>query len=562
MQHIKNENIAQLLMQMRFMPEKQRRKQLDAAEKLLTIIDNKKQYPFDFVCFHITEFNPKIPTQQQLINGDELADDLQIFIAKLSSQFARPAAEYRQKIYNIEELAAKFEVATKTIHRWRKRGLIARKFIFQDGKKRFGFLQSSIDNFLKANPNTITKAKKFTRLTNKQKQKIIKQAGTLAKNRKMSKYQIIEKISAKTGKAHETIRYTILNYEKQYPNKPVFNSSANTIDPAQAAKLYKMFKQDCSITELMERFGRSKSSIYRIINIKRAKMLMAKKIEFIASDEFLNENAGKEILAKPTRWQKSTIRKNNKHLQTQDNLPSKYLQALKNIPALNREDEMKWFKKYNYLKYLTWHICKNVNLSHTSGREIRKAENCLAKAETIKKMIIEANMWLVVSIANKHTISGANLFDLVSEGNFSLMRAVEKFDYTKGFRFSTYASWVIAKDFARKIPAGKLNSAKETADYPANIHRDFRIEPAVDFAAIERAQKNLIEVIKDNLDKREQYIILNHFGLLGTLVKKKTLKQIGDNLDLSKERIRQLELIALQKLRQVLGTEEFELLTS
>ncbi|MCK4914448.1 MAG: hypothetical protein KAS69_07650, partial [Planctomycetes bacterium] len=113
MQHIKNENIAQLLMQMRFMPEKQRRKQLDAAEKLLTIIDNKKQYPFDFVCFHITEFNPKIPTQQQLINGDELADDLQIFIAKLSSQFARPAAEYRQKIYNIEELAAKFEVATK-----------------------------------------------------------------------------------------------------------------------------------------------------------------------------------------------------------------------------------------------------------------------------------------------------------------------------------------------------------------------------------------------------------------------------------------------------------------
>ncbi len=556
MQHIKNENIAQLLMQMRFMPEKQRRKQLNAAEKLLTIIDNKKQYPFDFVCFHITEFNPKIPTEQQLINGDELAGDLQIFIAKLSSQFTMSAAEQKQKVYSIEELAAKFEVATKTIHRWRKRGLIARKFIFQDGKKRFGFLQSSIDNFLKANPSTITKAKKFTRLTNKEKQKIIKQAATLAKNRRMSKYQIIEKISTKTGKAHETIRYTILNYEKQYPDKPVFNSSANTIDPTQAAKLYKMFKQGCNITELMERFGRSKSSIYRIINIKRAKMLMAKKIDFIASDEFLNKNAGKEILAKLTRWQKSTIKKNN--------LPSKHLQALKNTPVLNRDDEIRWFKKYNYLKYLTWHICKNINLSHVSGREIKKAENYLAKAETIKKMIIEANMRLVVSIANKHTISGANLFDLVSEGNFSLMRAVEKFDYAKGFRFSTYASWVIAKDFARKIPTDKLKAAKETADYPANIQRDFRIEPAVDFAAIERAQKNLIEVIRDNLDKREQYIILNHFGLLGTLVKKKkkTLKQIGDNLDLSKERIRQLELIALQKLRQVLGTEEFELLTS
>ncbi|MCJ7664506.1 MAG: helix-turn-helix domain-containing protein, partial [Desulfobacterales bacterium] len=148
MRQIKNQNLAQLLMQLRFTPQKKRRKQLDAAEKLLAIIQSDKEYPFEFVCFHITGFHPKALPEQQPIKGDELAKDLRIFIAKLSSQLVLAVAEQNQKVYTIEALAASFDVSTKTIHRWRKRGLIARKFIFDDGKKRIGFLQSAVDKFL------------------------------------------------------------------------------------------------------------------------------------------------------------------------------------------------------------------------------------------------------------------------------------------------------------------------------------------------------------------------------------------------------------------------------
>ncbi|HCO96368.1 MAG TPA: hypothetical protein DIU00_20915 [Phycisphaerales bacterium] len=563
MRRIKSQNLAQLLMQLRFTPEKKRRKQLDAAEKLCSIIDKEKEYPFEFVCFRITGFHLKSETESRLIKGDELLEDLRIFISKLSGRLALPTTEQSQKIYSIEELAKTVGVSTKTIYRWRKQGLVARKYIFDDGIRRLGFQQSTVDEFFATNPELAGKARNFTRLTDKQKSRIVNQAAKLSADTNLSRYQIIAKISAKTGKCHETIRYTLLNYENAHPDKPVFKKSTGAIEPAQAAEIHRLYKQGCSIKELMERYNRNKSSIYRIINRRRAKALLARKIEFIASDEFIGQDAEDRILAEPFDKSEPSVLSNTEPIKLAGSSLSEYLHTLRDTPMLNREDEVKLFRRYNYLKYLACQSRVGIKLSHVSGTMLSQIENHLAQAEEIKRRIIEANLRLVVNIARKHTLSGANLLDLVSEGNISLMRAVEKFDYGRGFRFSTFASWTITKDYARKIPGqiGRLGKAAKAS--LANIHREMRTEDAADFAAIERAHQSLTQVIKDNLTKREQYVIMNRFGLVGPPIKKetKTLVQIGEELCLSKERIRQIELIALQKLRQSLSPEEFELLT-
>jgi len=298
MRRIKSQNLAQLLMQLRFTPEKKRRKQLDAAEKLFTIIDKEKEYPFEFVWFRITGFHLKSETESELIKGHELLEDLRIFISKLSGRLALPVTEQSQKIFSNEELAKTLGVSTKTIYRWRKQGLVARKYIFDDGIRRFGFLQSTVDEFFTSNPELAGKAKNFTRLTDKQKRRIVNQAARLSAGTNLSRYQIIARISTKTGK-YETIRYTLLNYENANPDKPVFKKSTGAIGPAQAAEIYRLYKQGSSIKELMERFDRNKSSIYRIINRRRAKVLLAKKIEFITNDEFLEQDAEERILAEP-----------------------------------------------------------------------------------------------------------------------------------------------------------------------------------------------------------------------------------------------------------------------
>ena len=563
MRQIQNQNLSQLLLQFRFTPQKQRQKELEAAEKLLLLIDEEKSYPFEFVCFRITGFHPKGAAEQQLIKGDELAEDLRIFISKLSGYLAPPISEQTQKVYTIEELTAYFGVSTKTIHRWRKRDLIARKFIFDDGKKRLGFLQSAVDKFVKEKPNLVGRAKKFARLTNGEKQLIIKRAAALEGRTKLSRYQIINQIAAKMDRSHETVRYIILDYEESNPDKPIFKRPAGVISPSQAGELYKLFKQGCSIKELMHRFNRSKSSIYRLINLRRARSLLGRKIEFITSDEFVEENAGEKILAKPIDAGESAPRGSVESFEpASESLLPEYLQALRDTAVLNREREVELFRRYNYLKYLACETRAGIKPACVSGARLAEIENYLAEAEAIKKMIIEANLRLVVSIAGKHGGGGANFLELVSKGNFALTKAVEEFDYTRGIRFSKHASLNIAKEYA-KVSGKSTELTREKAGSLANIQRYLKTTEAAGVVSIERARQSLVQVIKDELDENEQYIILNHFGLVGSLIrkKKKTLQQIGEDLGLTKERIRQIELVALQKLRHSLSIEEFELLT-
>jgi RNA polymerase primary sigma factor len=564
MRKISSPGLSQLLMQLRYTPLEKRRKQLEAAEQLFNIIEKEKEYPFEFVCFRITGFHLKRSDYNELIKGEQLLEDLRVFIAKLSGRIAPLISDQKCKIYSCEELANLISVSTKTLQRWQKYGLLAEKFICQDGLRRLGYRQSMVDEFIQKNPQLIDKAKRFNRLTNKDKKHIISRAAKLSRGIKApSRHQIIKKICEETGRSHETIRYILANYQKTNPAKVVIKKSTQPIRPAESAELYKQFKQGSKIRQLMEQFNRNKSSIYRIINIKRAKALLSQKIEYIPSDEFFEPDAQEKIPVQPAASTLTHEKTNIDTFKLAEASIKEYLQKINNIGVLSREEELNLFRRYNYLKYSAQQQLTQIKLSQIRGSQLKKIENALAEAEEIKRRIIEANLRLIVSIARKHTGGRAYLPDLVSEGNISLMNAVEKFDYTRGLRFASFAGWAITRDFARSTPSRGSGFDKTIAASLANKQRDLHTEETPDFASIERAGRSLMQVIEHNLDERERYIIIHRFGLTGPPVKKKTktLMQIGQELGLSKERIRQLELTALQKLRQSLSAKEFELLT-
>ncbi len=545
----KDKLIEQLFADERFSPIRQKIRLMETAEQLADIISAEQKYPFEFICFKITGYRPETQHDPHLIAGDILIHDLAHFIMAMSKTIAQPVQMLTQPVFTVQQASEKINVSTKTIDRWRHRGLICRSIIFEDGKRRVGILESSLNSFLQKNNIIVEDKPRFSRLKIDEISQITELALVLAQaNPKWSRQKLIKEVAIKAGRAPETIRYTLINNFSGGGLR--FEISPATISPEQTSQIYAAYLQGMSMKELMSRYSRSKSTIYRIINQHKSKHFSAVNIEYIDSEDFHNPESATAIL------KDSAIPEISVSSIDIENLPGN-ISRLKDIPILTRDQELSLFRLYNCLKY----EAKRINLlsktpADTGG--IRKVETYLKRAEKIKNILVCANLRLVVSIARKHTNRGAAFADLVSEGSMALMRAVEGYNYKKGFRFATYASWAITRSFAEVVPDAAIEQGQDISQ----IHSDMRHKNIIAAVEIEEAGHNLTHIIAQNLDQREQYIIRNHYGLDGSLIRRnfKSMKEIGEDLGISGERVRQLELQALQKLRHCLSTEMFDAL--
>jgi RNA polymerase primary sigma factor/RNA polymerase sigma factor len=237
----------------------------------------------------------------------------------------------------------------------------------------------------------------------------------------------------------------------------------------------------------------------------------------------------------------------------------RYLASLYEVGLLNREQEQYLFRKYNFLKFRATQLREKLDPTKARSSDMDKIEELYDAAVKIKNRIVQSNLRLVVSIAKRHVNSAEDFFQLVSDGNMSLIRAVEKFDYTRGNKFSTYASWAIMKNFARTIPGEfrQKDRFRPTSEELFLAHADQR----TDRLMLENEQERRAEQVNrilESLDDREKKIVVSRFGL-DYSQEPQTLKEVGAKLGVTKERIRQIEARAINKLRLAAEQEKIDL---
>jgi RNA polymerase primary sigma factor len=272
------------------------------------------------------------------------------------------------------------------------------------------------------------------------------------------------------------------------------------------------------------------------------------------------------------------------------------------------------FMKDNSARVYLRDIGKIDLLSH--GEEQILARQVKKGSFRAKKKLVEANLRLVVSVAKKYLDKGLLFLDLVQEGNLGLIRAAEKFDPSRGFKFSTYATWWIRQGITRaiadkartirkpvhmitqiyklysiqgklrdrlgrepdsreiagemKMGVKKVEELLEISQEPLSLDEpygedkdetfgsfveDERVKNPSESAMEDGLQKQIVDAL-DTLDDREKNIIEQRYGLQNG--QPKTLEEVGRNFNLTRERIRQIENIALDKLRHPSRSERLK----
>ncbi len=533
--------------QIRFAPRAKKLQQVEAAERLSAEIDSDKTYPYEYVYFRITGYRPAEPTTAKF-TGDDLRHDLRLFVEDLSDSADMAADNIGEQVLTVEELAKQFNVSTKTISRWRELGLVSRRLVF-DGRKRVGFLRSSVDRFVKHNQERVARGARFSQLTEEQRQDIIDRARRLA-SAGGGQSEISRRLAKRAGRSVETIRSTIRQFDKQHPELAIFPDLNGPLTEAQKTRIYQAFKRGASVDKLTKQFGRTKTTIYRVINEVRAARIIELPLDFIPNPRFSRKGADKAILG-PMPESDAPVKK----ARRPSGLPP-YLASLYEMPLLTREQEAHLFRKYNYLKYKAIKLREQLDSTQPKSSLMDEIEGLQQQIVSTKNEIARANLRLVVSIAKRHVTPDQNFFELVSDGNMSLLRAIEKFDFARGNKFSTYASWAIMKNFARTIPGefkhrDRFRTSQDELFASTQEHRG---NPLAEEGA-QNQREAQIERILRRLDEREQKIITSRFGL-DHAQEPQTLKEVGASLGVTKERIRQIEARALSKLRQAAQEEK------
>ena len=534
--------LAELARQMEFAPQDRRLAQVNAAEDLLHAIDPNKAYPPEFLIFRITGYHRKTLSEDMLA-GAAVQHDLGLLIERISDTLDVRTEALSQPVLSIDDVTERFNVTSKTIQRWRRKGLPARRFLFPDGKRRVGFLLGSVERFLAGHREQVARGTNFSQVDEPERDEIVRRARRLAVQCSCCSREIARRIARRLGRSPLTILHTIRKFDQEHPAEAVFPQAAEEIADVDRQRILRGHRRGLALQTLARRTCRPRSAVYRVILDERIERLSRRKAKFI-DDPLYHQDDASEVIKQLVSQEELTAQVRPEDLRIPRDLPP-YLQDLYRTPLLTPAKERALFLKFNFHKCQFVSARRRLEPQFAKLRDLEELEGHLHAATETKNAILRANLRLVVSVARKHLRPGVSIMELISDGNITLMRAVEGFDIHRGHRFSTYATLALMKGFARSVP--QMLAAKRTTSVGEHVlesvpDRDHQL------ATDRLADREHVGVLLSQLSESERRVLSAHYGLGRDSAV--TFEEVGERLGISKHRVRQIEKSALAKLRR------------
>ena len=521
---------------------------LARLEKLIPELVADRMYTYEYIFHRITLFNPD-SNGMAVFPGRALCRGLGRVLRDLTRQAPLEAAGTDgpddDAVLPLRAAAAACGVSPNTVWRWGGGGLPISFYALPDRSRTWGVRRAALKKFLASRPSR--SARHGKRITEEQRRAILAEAHELAAQ-DVARPEIVRRLAEGLGIPAASIR-RLLRQERS----PAGDAD-DRLSP-DCEEMVRLYRSGTAVQEIARRFSRAPGLIYRALHRALMEKVLSVRVKYVPNPVFAAPDAEEVCLGDEKLFTYPPEPPPDTPAPPEGVPP--YLAELYGIPLLAREREKELFRKYNYIKYRAAMLQEKIRRTGYRTGMLERFEELREAAAQIRRILIRCNLRLVVSVAKRHMGPLAPLSDLTSEGNLCLIRAVECYDFSREARFATYATWALTKHFARVVPEENYRMSAFVTGQQA------RLDAAGDARESSSERSELAEHIRAVLDRaivrlteRERAIVESRYGTRGEPAK--TLEEIGQLIGLTRERVRQIEVRALEKLRAAIGPEAIE----
>lgn len=443
---LKSPVLAELDRQLRFAPPEALRRHLERVEALAAEVEAGGRYPEDWIAFRVTGYRPP-EGGPAVVAGEVLLGDLSALAERLSDAAGVTWIEAKEVdgALDADEVCARWRISRKTLERYRRRGLPARRVAIEKGLSKLAFLPGVIERFERAHELNLRRAGSFSRIDEATRARMLRRAARYRRRFDCSLNQVAVRLARRFDRSQEAVRQILQRgrggeFEQREP-----------LGERQRRVILRAWRRGIEASELAARYGVARGSVLRALNVERARLLRGLLETALSgvptSPLFERADADEVLLSAPVARTGLAVEPVGDLLE--------WISAARQREVVGPAEEQPRLAAYQFLRGRAARLAQELNLSHPSGAALDEAETRLRWAGLLKSVIVRSQFALLVETCEGRLarpledMRAADLVPLLQGTIRAIGQALDHHDHTKGGRLAAAAGMAVDRFTAK-----------------------------------------------------------------------------------------------------------------